>query len=182
MEHTDIYSLYFDGCSKGNPGPAGIGAVIYRGSNEIWNGAKFIGNKTNNEAEYLALIMGLKASIKLNIKSLFVFGDSLLVINQITKKYQVRSETLYELFIQANGLIEKFQSINFEHIYRNNNKRADELSNIALNREIDNVIIEEEIQEIQEIQENNKKTVTKKNKSKTDCKLPQIVPKIAFDN
>ena len=127
------FVLYFDGCSKGNPGPAGIGAVIYKKGVEYWSSCKYIGNyKTNNESEYRALIFGLEAAIKYNIKTLSVCGDSLLVINQINKMYKVKHPKLYELYEQVDLLKSEFDYIDFNHVYRKDNKRADELSNIAL--------------------------------------------------
>jgi ribonuclease HI len=127
------YKLFFDGASKGNPGLAGAGAVIYYKEKEIWHGSKFIGeNATNNEAEYNGLIIGLNKAIDLNIKSLLVNGDSLLVINQITGKYKCHSQNLLPFYNSAKELSKKFDTIQFQHIYRNFNKRADELSNIAI--------------------------------------------------
>ena len=127
------YKLFFDGASKGNPGLAGAGAVIYDEDKEIWNGSKFIGEKaTNNEAEYSGLIIGLTKAIELNIKSLLVNGDSLLVINQMTGKYKCHSENLLTFYNTAKQLSKQFDKIKFQHIYRNFNKRADELSNIAI--------------------------------------------------
>jgi ribonuclease HI len=127
------YVLYFDGCSKGNPGPSGIGAVIYKNKIEIWNACKYIGDKrTNNESEYSALIMGLEEAIKMNIKELSVCGDSLLVINQVNGIYKVKNQNLLVLYENVLLLKSKFTYIDFNHVYRNNNKRADELSNLAL--------------------------------------------------
>ena len=127
------YKLFFDGASKGNPGLAGAGAVIYNDEKEIWHGNKFIGEKaTNNQAEYSGLIIGLNKAIELNIKSLSVNGDSLLIINQMTGKYKCNSENLLPFYITAKDLSKKFDNIQFQHIYRNFNKRADELSNIAI--------------------------------------------------
>lgn len=127
------YVLYFDGCSKGNPGPAGIGAVIYNKGKEYWSSFKYIGNnKTNNQAEYCALIFGLEKAITLNVKQLTVCGDSLLVINQVNKIYKVTHPNLFELYEQVKFLKTKFTYIDFNHVYRKDNKRADELSNIAL--------------------------------------------------
>jgi ribonuclease HI len=127
------YKLFFDGASKGNPGLAGAGAVIYHCEEEIWHGHKFIGEKaTNNQAEYSGLIIGLNKAIELNINSLSVNGDSLLVINQMTGKYKCHSENLLPLYNTAKELSKKFQYIQFQHVYRNFNKRADELSNIAI--------------------------------------------------
>ena len=127
------YLLQFDGCSKGNPGLAGAGAVIFHYNDEIWGRSHFVGNKnTNNEAEYMGLIIGLKEALSMNIKELSVEGDSLLVIKQMKGEYKVRSEKLVTLYEEANELAKKFDKITFTHIYRNNNKRADELSNIAV--------------------------------------------------
>jgi ribonuclease HI len=130
------YLLQFDGCSKGNPGKAGSGAVIYKNKNEIWGKSLFIGNKnTNNEAEYTGLIIGLEEAINMGIKNICVEGDSLLVINQMTGKYKVKSENLIGLYAQAKELEKQFDVIIYNHIYRNLNKRADELSNLALSQD-----------------------------------------------
>jgi ribonuclease HI len=126
------YVLHFDGCSKGNPGPAGIGAVISKSGAEEWCGCQFIGNKTNNQSEYSALILGLKEALSRNIKQLQVYGDSLLVINQVTGKFNVKNVLLQELNKEAMTLIGKFDYIVFNHVYRQFNKRADQLSNLAL--------------------------------------------------
>ena len=137
-QETKIYPvtefvLYFDGCSKGNPGHSGIGAVIYKKGVEHWASCKYIGNKkTNNEAEYSALILGLEEAIKQNISHLSVCGDSLLVINQVNKIYKVKHPNLYELYEKVVALKKQFIYIDFNHVYRKDNKRADQLSNIAL--------------------------------------------------
>jgi ribonuclease HI len=134
------FTLKFDGCSKGNPGRAGIGAVIYKNGLEYWASCKYIGDKkTNNESEYSALIFGLEAAIEKNIHKLSVYGDSLLVINQVNGIYKVKNENLFELYEKAIKLKNQFSYIDFNHIYRKDNKRADELSNIAL-KYIDNNI------------------------------------------
>ena len=126
------YVLHFDGCSKGNPGPAGIGAVISKSGSEEWCGCQFIGNRTNNQSEYSALILGLKEALSRNIKQLQVYGDSLLVINQVTGQFKVKNVLLQELYKEAVNLIGKFDYIVFNHVYRDFNKRADQLSNLAL--------------------------------------------------
>jgi len=126
------YVLNFDGCSKGNPGPAGIGAVISRLGSEEWCGCQFIGNKTNNQSEYSALILGLNEALSRNIKQLQVYGDSLLVINQVTGQFKVKNVLLQDLYKEAMNLINKFDYITFNHVYRQFNKRADQLSNLAL--------------------------------------------------
>ena len=130
------YILKFDGCSKGNPGQAGIGAVIYKNNNEIWSNSKYIGIKTNNVAEYSALIFGLNSAVKLKINKLVILGDSQLVINQINGIYKVKNETLIPLYEMVIQLKRYFSHITFTHIYRTENKRADELANIGLENQI----------------------------------------------
>lgn len=130
---TTEYVLYFDGCSKGNPGPSGIGAVIYNNKIEIWSSYEYIGDKrTNNEAEYMALILGLEQAIKLKIDTLSVCGDSLLVINQVNGVYKVKNQNLLMLYEKVLLHKQLFTYIDFNHVYRNNNKRADALSNLAI--------------------------------------------------
>lgn len=133
IQLTTEYVLYFDGCSKGNPGPAGIGAVIYKNDVEHWSSCKYIGDKkTNNEAEYSALILGLESALKQNITQLSVCGDSLLVINQVNRLYKVKQPNIAELYEKVIQLKAKFSYIVFNHVYRKDNKRADQLSNLAL--------------------------------------------------
>jgi len=127
------YKLQFDGCSKNNPGLAGAGAVIYKNGIEIWADHLFVGtNNTNNYAEYSGLIFGLEKAIELNIKALYIEGDSLLVINQMTGKYKCNSPNLIEIHKKTKELIPNFNDIMFVHIFRNKNVRADELSNNAV--------------------------------------------------
>ncbi len=123
------YLLQFDGGSSGNPGPGGSGAVLFNNSGEII--AKLSqGHKkcTNNEAEYLGLIIGLERAIELGIYYLNVEGDSLLVINQLNKKWNVNAKNLKPLFEKANNLLSKFHKITINHIPRSKNTIADELS------------------------------------------------------
>ena len=124
--------MNFDGASKGNPGLSGAGAVIYENGEEIWSAAEFLGYKTNNQAEYQALILGLKGALNLGITVLSVFGDSLLVVNQINGIYKVKSSSIFNLYEEVLALRDRFEYIEFNHVYRDKNKRADELSNIAL--------------------------------------------------
>lgn len=131
------YKLMFDGCSRGNPGISGAGAVIYHLDDEIWCESAFVGtNTTNNCAEYTGLILGLEQAKTLNIKQLKVEGDSLLVINQMKGIYKCKSDNLFILYEQAKKLTSHFEKIEFVHILRNKNKRADELSNIGADKYI----------------------------------------------
>ena len=127
------YILYFDGCSKGNPGLGGAGAVLYKDGEEVWGSSKLVGEKvTNNVAEYCGLIMGLQEVFVREIKNILVRGDSQLVIKQMKGEYKVKSSSLVEYYQQAKLLEKYFDKIVFEHVYRDKNKRADELSNMAL--------------------------------------------------
>lgn len=128
---TDFeHVLYFDGCSKGNPGEAGAGAVIYQNGIEIWNSSIYVGSKeSNNVAEYNGMIMGMTEAIARNIKKISVKGDSLLVIKQMTGEYKVRSANLVEWYNKSKLLERHFDTVTYEHVYRKDNTRADKLSN-----------------------------------------------------
>jgi ribonuclease HI len=140
--NTKSITLYFDGCSKGNPGPAGSGAMIKydisHNDSDI-SLCEYVGNTTNNVAEYKGLILGLKYLNKhLNIKYLTIKGDSMLVINHITGKYKVKSPKLLPLYNEAKELINHIQNKNVEieilflYIPREENKEADYLANMGL--------------------------------------------------
>ena len=124
------FIMNFDGCSKGNPGISGAGAVIYDSDKEIWSDSFFVGEKaTNNHAEYAGLILGLQQAVELDIKRLLVIGDSQLVINHMKGIYKCSSPNLIELYDRAKQLEKQFDEIFYEHVLRNFNKRADALSN-----------------------------------------------------
>jgi ribonuclease HI len=120
-------TLYFDGCSKGNPGPAGSGALI-KNENIIWRDFEYVGNTTNNVAEYKGLILGLKQLKFLNITKVIVKGDSMLVINHMIGKYKVNAPHLLPLYNEAKELIKDID-VTFMYIPREKNKEADYLSN-----------------------------------------------------
>jgi ribonuclease HI len=133
LQTAETYKLEFDGCSKGNPGRAGAGAVLYEGSREIWSDAKYVGDKeTNNVAEYTGLIMGLHEARRRNISRLLVRGDSELIIKQMNGQYAVKSENIRHYHQAAKDLANQFKWIEFRHVYRKDNARADELSNKGL--------------------------------------------------
>lgn len=119
--------LYFDGCSKGNPGPSGSGALI-KDENVIWRDFEYVGNTTNNVAEYKGLILGLKQLKYLNISKVIVKGDSMLVINQMNGKYKVNAPHLIPLYNEVKKLIKDID-ITFLYIPREQNKEADQLAN-----------------------------------------------------
>jgi len=122
--------IYVDGASRGNPGPAGIGVVLKFDSKTICL-KKFIGNKTNNEAEYLALLEGLKLAIGINAKRVKVFSDSELIIKQLKGEFSVKEARLGKLYSKVKEL-ERLLDIEYFHIPRESNKLADELANEAI--------------------------------------------------
>jgi ribonuclease HI len=133
-KREDNFVIYFDGCCKGNPGPGGAGAVLYKNDKEIWSDCMFVGEKvTNNISEYAGLLMGLQfATNQSNIKNLIIKGDSLLVIKQMKGEYKVNSENIKELFKKAKEYEKQIGNVEYLHVYRKDNKRADELSNKGL--------------------------------------------------
>ena len=131
--HHDEYVLFFDGCSKNNPGPSGAGAVLYHNGVEIWSTAVFVGHKeTNNVAEYTGMIVGIKRAVEMGIRRLVVKGDSNLVVQQMNGKFRVNADHIKPLHVTAKNIIRNFDSIQFVHVYRHLNQRADELSNMGL--------------------------------------------------
>lgn len=135
--NTNEYTLYFDGASRSNPGPASYGGVIYVKENtgktkELDVYYEYIGVATNNEAEYRGALGGIQKAISLNIKNLKVFGDSKLIIEQIKGNWKCKSANLKPIHVEIKNLLHNFDTIEFAHVYRKNNKRADELANIAL--------------------------------------------------
>ena len=127
----EMYTLYFDGKAEPNPGKGSAAALLYYEDKIIFEVGKYLEHTTNNQAEYLGLIIGLKECVKKGVKELQVFGDSILVIEQSAGRWKVKNETLIELNNQVKTLIKNFTSIIFTHVLRNKNTKADELTNIV---------------------------------------------------
>lgn len=124
--------LFTDGGARGNPGPAAIGGVLYQGKEKINTFSEYIGETTNNQAEYAALIKGLELALKNNIKELDCYLDSELVVKQLRKEYKVKEAGLAKIFVKAWNLAIQFKKISFKHVRRELNKEADALVNKAL--------------------------------------------------
>ncbi|MBL3592000.1 MAG: ribonuclease HI family protein [Synergistaceae bacterium] len=123
---------YFDGASRGNPGPAGAGAVLYDGDGrEIWSEARPLGARTNNEAEYEALILLLEEAQRRKMTALTVCGDSQLVIRQMRREWKIREPRLAELARKARSSAAGID-VTYQWVPREQNVRADALSNEAL--------------------------------------------------
>lgn len=128
-----VYEVYVDGASRGNPGPAGAGAVIKAPDGEIVKKLKkYLNLTTNNMAEYSALLTGLEAAKKMGIRKLRVFADSELMVRQMNGVYKVKSEDLRTLYEKAKTLMASFEEARISHVYREKNCIADALANEAI--------------------------------------------------
>lgn len=124
--------VYIDGASKGNPGPGGIGVVICRDGETIKNISDFIGNTTNNVAEYTALIYALEEALILKAENLKINTDSQLLHRQIKGLYKVKSPNISGLHQRALHLMSAFKSVEIKNIPRENNCGADKLATRAI--------------------------------------------------
>jgi len=129
--------LYTDGGARNNPGPAGAGFVIQDKRGKIVaTGKKYLGERTNNEAEYEALILGLKKAIELGIEEIQVSMDSELVVRQMNRDYKVKDLELSKLFLKVWNLAGQFKKISYHHIPREKNTLADGLVNEILDENL----------------------------------------------
>lgn len=127
--------IYTDGGARNNPGPAGIGAVLLNEKgDEVASISEYIGKATNNQAEYKAIIAGVKKAKDLGAEEAECFLDSELVVKQLNREYRVKAKDLAPLFVQVYNLSLGFKKISFSHIRREQNKEADRLVNIAIDR------------------------------------------------
>ncbi|MGZ4213555.1 MAG: ribonuclease HI family protein [Actinomycetota bacterium] len=125
-----------DGGARGNPGPAAFGVSIQRpDGTEIEGIGETIGVATNNVAEYTAVIVALRRCAELGARAVHVRSDSQLLIEQLSGRYKVRRPHLQALHAEAIELAKRFDRVTYEHVRRENNERADELVNIALDAE-----------------------------------------------
>ena len=128
-----FYLAYSDGASRGNPGPAAAGAVIYDPEgHEVHRIARRLGTATNNEAEYRAAIAALEAALALGARRLELRMDSELVARQMSGRYRVRNPRLARLYARMLALREQFDEVVVRHVPRTENRVADALANQAL--------------------------------------------------
>jgi ribonuclease HI len=129
--------LFTDGAARGNPGPAGAGAVIISPEGHIVaKVGKFLGDETNNVAEYQGLLIGLKRAKAMGIKELDVLCDSELLVKQLNGEYSVKAEHLKPLHEEARALLKAFAAIEIRHIPREENAQADAMSNRAIDERL----------------------------------------------
>lgn len=136
------FTIHTDGGARGNPGPAGIGVVI-EGLAETKKYSEYIGEATNNEAEYQAVIFALKKLKQLIGKEkakseaeVEIHLDSELLVSQLNGEYKIKEKRLQELFLDVWNLKQDFKKVLFKHISREDNRGADKLVNQALDKEL----------------------------------------------
>jgi ribonuclease HI len=121
---------YCDGAARGNPGPAGIGAVIFDPEGAVVREiAEGIGVATNNVAEYRAAIAALRACSELGVREITLRADSKLLVEQLAGRWRVKNPTLIRLHGEARALMAAFEHVTLEHVRRERNKAADRLAN-----------------------------------------------------
>lgn len=129
--------MYSDGAARGNPGLSGAGAVLVEPNGQVVDRiGKFLGVQTNNYAEYMGLLIGLKRARELGVEEVEVFADSELMIRQLGGRYQVKSPTLRPLYEEALQLLNGFHRVKLVHVPREMNGAADEMSNRAIDERL----------------------------------------------
>lgn len=131
--HPDEVKVFADGGSRGNPGPSASGFVIMDMEDTVLvDKGVYLGVTTNNQAEYTALKLALEEALKLGVRQVHVYLDSLLVVNQMKGTFKVRNRDLWPIHDAIKKLLPKFEEINFSHVPREFNKLADAAVNRAL--------------------------------------------------
>ena len=134
---TKVVQVFSDGAARGNPGPAGAGAVVLDAQGHVLaRRGRFLGNATNNVAEYKGLLLGLEAARELGARVVQVRADSQLLIRQLQGKYQVKHAGLKPLHAEALRLLNQFERHSLQHVPREENALADEMSNRAIDEEM----------------------------------------------
>lgn len=127
------FQLFTDGAARGNPGPASIGCILKNAEGEtVAEISEYLGETTNNQAEYRALLAGLQKAFEHQVTHLDVFLDSELVVKQIHGEYRVKHPELIPIYEEVKSLLRKFPKIQVAHVRREKNKEADALANLAL--------------------------------------------------
>ncbi|MFH1837864.1 MAG: ribonuclease HI family protein [Candidatus Omnitrophota bacterium] len=136
MPKTDLLKkieIFSDGASRGNPGPAGVGAVLFDDKGQkIGEVSEYIGEATNNAAEYTAVICALTEAIRLKGEVITLNLDSQLVARHLKGKYKVKNSNIKKLFIIARDLLRCFKKVDIVEVGREKNEEADKLANKAL--------------------------------------------------
>lgn len=124
--------LYFDGASRGNPGPSAIGWVLITDDGIVATGSKTIGTATNNQAEYKALFAGVQAARSYGFDEIRIRGDSELIVNQVRGEWNTNDPTLMEYRVDVREVLAEFDEWSISHVPRELNEKANNLANEAL--------------------------------------------------
>lgn len=134
-EVANSATVYVDGCSRGNPGPSGVGYHIVGENGEILaTGGEFIGFATSRIAEYYALKTGIEQALALGLKSARFVGDNLMMINQMNGVYKIKNRDLMPIYDDIQELLKQFEACAFVHVLREQNKEADRQANLAVDQ------------------------------------------------
>lgn len=132
-----MHYLFSDGGSRGNPGISAIGAFVFDHSKKLVDfTGKYIGIATNNKAEYLALLNGIRLLKKLEIKEVICYLDSELVVKQLNGEYKIKNDDIVKLSNLIKEEVSFFKTITFKHVPRSENSMADKLVNLILDASI----------------------------------------------
>jgi ribonuclease HI len=135
MSKYDKLIIYTDGGARNNPGPAGVGAVIYDDQdNKLAEISEYIGETTNNQAEYQAVYRAIKKAKEFCSGELQFYIDSELVVKQLGGEYKVKNKDLAPWFVKIYNATLDFKKVKFSHIPRERNKEADKLANLAMDK------------------------------------------------
>lgn len=127
--------IFFDGGSRGNPGPSAVGAVIYdEGGNRIDELSEYIGKTTNNIAEYTALDMVLDLAGKYSSEKIVLLTDSKLLYNQIRKTWKIKDKNILKIFLSISEKLGKYKIVDLRFVPREENREADKLVNQAFKK------------------------------------------------
>ncbi len=136
MSETSEMIIYSDGASRNNPGEAGAGVYILQDNKPFEKIARYLGQTTNNVAEYNAAIIGLEQAVKHGASKVRLLADSELLVKQLNGQYKVKNEGLKPLYLKVKELISKIGSVEVKYIPREMNREADALANKAIDEKL----------------------------------------------
>ena len=141
-EVANAATVFVDGCSRGNPGPAGIGYyIVADGGRVLKRGGEFIGFATSRVAEYYALKEGCEQAIELGLKSVRFTSDNLMMVNQMNGIYKLKNKDIMSIYDDIQKLLENFEACAFVHVKREQNIEADAAANEAVDRHFEENMI-----------------------------------------
>lgn len=135
-EVANSATVYVDGCSRGNPGPSGIGyKIIGENGQVLAEGGEFIGFATSRVAEYYALKEGCELALRLGLKTVRFVSDNLMLVNQMNGVYKVKNRDVLPIFDDVQKLVQGFEACAFTHVAREQNAAADRQANLAVDKQ-----------------------------------------------